>query len=80
MANNRRMLKGKRDRHAKSKAQYFKGASTKNKKETSEVRPVNHQALQTVKTRVQKTKFFERCAFVLIALAIIVLVFWVFSG
>ena len=80
MANNREMLKSRRERHAQTKAEYYKGAPGKSEVSPKKVRSVNHKALKAIHARVSKTRVIEKWAFAVMALMTLALVIWVFWG
>jgi len=81
MANNREMLKSRQELlHAYTKAEHYKGAPGKSEMTAKKVRSVNHKALKVVKDRVGKTRLFEKWAFAIMALLVVILVVWLFWG
>jgi hypothetical protein len=80
MANNRQMLKSKRERHAHTKAQYYKGSAETQEMSPKKSHPVNHKALTALKARVGKTQAFEKWAFAIMALMVVAFVIWVMWG
>jgi len=74
------MLKSKRERHAKTKAQYYKGSADPHERAAKKARPVNHKALKALKARVGKTQAFEKWAFAIMALIVLAFVIWVMWG
>jgi len=78
LANNRQLLKGKRDRHANNKKAYSRRTRYAGAKPAPKSQRVDHKALNAVKARVGKTRIFEMWAFSIMALAIIALVVWLF--
>lgn len=76
LANNRRMLKGRRERHNLTRDAYLKDQRIKKSAEKERLRPVDQKGLKAVKSRVGRTRTFELWIFSLMALAIVVLVVW----
>lgn len=80
MANNRQMLKSKRERHAHTKAQFYKGSADTHERAPKKARPVNHKVLKALKARVVKSQAFEKWAFTIMALMVVAFVIWVMWG
>jgi len=74
LANNRRMLKGRRDRYAKTKSELFKGFKGLKKIQKSKPKPFNEMALNALKDRMGRTRVIEKWAFVVMAMMVVAFV------
>ena len=73
---NRELLRGKRDRHTNTREAYFKNIEPKYKKGKKRIRKIDKKAVESIQKRVNRSRIFEKFAFALMAIAVILLVYW----
>jgi hypothetical protein len=75
LANNRRLQKSNRERHAMVKSVHYR-TSIAHQKEQNPNRERDEKALKAIKKRMRRTRIFENWAYAIFAAVILLLIIW----